>query len=129
MKTWKMLKELEENKEKQFYSKCFDAIKAYVKDGDLTFIEEAEPFNDELDKLPIDCILGEWEEIDNSIDFIDAIKALDQGKKIYVIRTDGYREDFSPIGNQTDFGVAIKQSQGYPIETELILHGKWYIIN
>lgn len=67
-----------------------------------------------------------WKEVKKSVDFITAVSALDRGKTIYVMHQ-GYKNTFSPIGNQTDWGVAIVQEQGYAIDTEYILYGKWYI--
>ena len=68
------------------------------------------------------------EEVEKEpVDFMTAIKALNDGKVIYTIRTDGYREVFNPAGKQTDWGVAVEQSQGYAVDTETILYGKWYI--
>ena len=72
-------------------------------------------------------LTGEYKLEKEPVDFMTAIKALNGGKVIYSIRTDGYKEVFNPTGKQTDWGVAVEQSQGYAVDTETILYGKWYI--
>ena len=121
-----MIKELTENPEKKFrrvgedrelYVGVYNNFVAW--EGDYTLETRGEPFEIYTDL--------EWEEVKEPVDFMTAIEALDRGKVIYAIRTDGYREVFNPAGKQTDWGVAVKQSQGYAVDTETILYGKWYI--
>lgn len=129
MKTWEMIKELTENPEKEFISYKLgggkdDVLKTKSIDGIIRFYNKGGGWHGKL--IGVDPE-REWEEEKERVDFRTAIKALNGGKVIYVIRTDGYREVFNPAGKQTDWGVAVEQSQGYAVDTETILYGKWYI--
>lgn len=124
-----MIKELTENPEKEFISYKLgggkdDVLKTKSIDGAIRFCDEGAGRHEVL--IGVD-LKREWEEAKEPVDFMTAIKALNGGKVIYAIRTDGYREVFNPTGKQTDWGVAVEQSQGYAVDTETILYGKWYI--
>ena len=126
MKTWQMIKELTENPDKKF-RRVGEDRELYVGvhnnfvawEGDYALETGGETFEIYTDL--------EWDEVKKPVDFMTAIKALNGGKVIYAIRADGYREVFNPAGKQTDWGVAVKQSQGYAVDTETILYSKWYI--
>ena len=128
MKIWQMIKELIKNPENEFISYELggggDVLKTKSINGEIRFSNEEDRWYVVLIGVDLE---REWEEVKEPVDFMTAIEALDRGKVIYAIRTDGYREVFNPAGKQTDWGVAVKQSQGYAVDTETILYGKWYI--
>ena len=138
MKTWEMVKELIENPDKKFENMGFNGRKITVlnvrsfKNIDHSINNNLIVVRAESGK-PEPFILNDflktryWKEVDESVDFMDAIRALDKGKEIYVIYGGLHKEDFSPKGNRTNWGIAVKQQQGYAIDTKLILFGKWYI--
>lgn len=117
MKTWEMIKELTENPEKEFTRKS-DGLHIKTNEyGDLVWDSGYQFLR----------LHHDWEEVKKPVDFMDAVKALDEGKTIYVLHDGCYKDIFSPVGKQTDWGVAMEQEQGYAIDTEFILYGKWYI--
>ena len=123
-----MIKELTENPDKEFISYELrggrDVLKAKSIDGIIGFCDEGAGQHEVL--IGVD-LKREWEEVKEPVDFMTAIKALNGGKVIYAIRPGGYREVFNPAGKQTDWGVAVEQTQGYAVDTGAILYGKWYI--
>ncbi|WP_353097710.1 hypothetical protein [Tissierella praeacuta] len=129
MKTWEMIKELSENPEKKFkainnnYPNDENSIITSVGNGDIVF----EKANTGI--LAVISLGTVYEEVKEPVSFIEAVKALNSGKTIYVKHGEEfeYTEMFSPAGSQTDWGYAMKQQQGYAIDTGLILYGEWYI--
>lgn len=131
--TWEVVKLIGENPNLRFQTKYSDGVIWEVFGGNnnkgvlCTYGKGSGFENKDFLSSDSNSMSRLWTEVDKSVDFITAIKALDGGKIIYVLHDGCYKETFSPRGNQTDWGVAVKQQQGYPVDTELILYGKWYI--
>ena len=127
MRTWEMIKELTENPNKKFkYDTGHENGIVAVEEGDIKLISVNGEKQSKNLPLHYGFMNQNWEEVKEPVDFMEVVQALDRGKTIYVV-FQGYKNTFSPKGNQTDWGVAMKQHQGYAIDTEFILYGEWYI--
>lgn len=67
------------------------------------------------------CLDGRWKKARESVDFITAIKALKEGKNIYVEYPDGDRYYFE--GGIQFF----EDSVGLPLAVDEVLYYSWYI--
>lgn len=111
MKTWEMIKEITEDPSKEFVRELDGLHIKTNKDGELIWDSGYQFIR-----------LGhEWKEVKKPVDFIEAVKALQEGKNIY-----------SEYGNRI-YHYRSKPYKGLidlnknPVASYEILHGEWYI--
>lgn len=114
-KTWEAIKILQENPTTEFKDKTGRILKLTSELNKLHILTVNHFFN----------IDAEWTLIQKPVPFMEAIRALDEGKDIYCEIDSGklhYKSGISPNG----YYAVLDEFEG-PITTKEILQGKWYI--
>lgn len=128
LKTWEVMKLLAENPNLRFKNESFDygegAYLGISTGGTYKFYNTkaeyatAKSFND----MWLSAV-DEWELISTKVDFMDAVKAHNEGRRIYcMMKGTGVKNVYRP-----SLSSCMKDEEGLPITSDEILNGEWHI--
>jgi hypothetical protein len=127
-KTWEVIKMLEQNPSAEF--KCQYGQKIGIKEGILKWDTGAlfkiniEGYADESMRTAGTLDRFEWELIQPSVSFMEAVKAYSEGKTIRCeINAEKYI--YKPLGE--DCYNAVKDDENIAVSAKEILEGRWYV--
>lgn len=124
MKTWEMIKEISENKEKKFKNSMGNIV-GLNKTGRLSWLEKGNNNGDPLVFGSCDAwpnLNIEWELVREPVDFMTAVKAFSEGKPVICESSSFGKRRYNPTHGHT-----LIDDKDSSISYQEIINGKWYI--
>jgi len=118
-KTWEAIKAIEENEKLEFENSHGTIIK--YENLVIRFFDK-DGKNIKRYRMPLDT---QWTLIQKPVPFMEAIKALNEGKNIYC-EIDSGKLHYQTGSSLNGYYAVLDEFEG-PITTKEILQGKWYI--